>query len=93
MFSPNKHEFYLFYREMELRRRKKEEQNAAMENRIEEMRRKAKQADERHARNNWLYDKILMPGAALGAAVAVGAYCYFYYSAAKSIAPDLPPPT
>ena len=65
-------------REMEVRRRKKEEQNAALESKIEAIRRKAREADEWKAKKQQLSEKAL-PFLLGLAVVAGGALAAMYF--------------
>ena len=62
---------------MELRRRRKEEQNAALESRVEEMRRKARESEEWKKTKSKLYERVI-PFCVGVAMCAAGTYYYAY---------------
>ena len=56
------HLFYIFnsfFREMEIRRRKKEEKTRALEAQVQEIKRKAKDADDWKRKKNFLLEKMV----------------------------------
>ena len=50
---------FSYYREMEIRRRKKDEKNKALEQQIQDMKRKAKESEDWQSKKNFFIEKMV----------------------------------
>ena len=51
--------YFSYYREMEIRRRKKDEKNKALEQQIQDMKRKAKESEDWQSKKNFFIEKMV----------------------------------